>query len=29
MLSAVVLAAWGPAAKASKMPPVQALGKGI
>ncbi|MCL2704802.1 MAG: FtsX-like permease family protein [Spirochaetaceae bacterium] len=29
MLSAVLLAAWGPAAKASNMPPVQALGKGI
>ncbi|MCL2295408.1 MAG: FtsX-like permease family protein [Spirochaetes bacterium] len=28
MLFAVVLAAWGPAAKASNLPPVQALGKG-
>ena len=29
MLSAVLLAAWGPSAKASNLPPVQALGKGI
>ena len=29
MLSAVMLAAWGPAKKASTLPPVQALGKGI
>ena len=28
MLLAVVLAAWGPASKASNLPPVQALGKG-
>jgi len=29
MLSAVLLAAWGPSAKASNLPPVQALRKGI
>ncbi|MCL2793156.1 MAG: FtsX-like permease family protein [Spirochaetaceae bacterium] len=29
MLFAVLLAAWGPATKASNLPPVQALGKGI
>ena len=29
MLSAVVIAAWEPAKKASNLPPVQALGKGI
>ena len=29
MLAAVLLAAWGPSAKASSLPPVQALGKGI